>query len=92
MDFAFLLYFIIAAAIVFIIIFVTGPVLYTVWFDNLRNDIPNTTYGNRLASIGDLYFSEYQILGFLVPGIIIAWGFAAAASRGAQTDVQEYEY
>lgn len=81
------LYYFYAAAIIFITVFVTAPIVYTVWFDSLRDTIPSTSYGNMLKAAGDLFFQSYQILGYLVVGIIIAWGFSVAARKGTQENI-----
>ena len=73
--------FIFAAALIFLTLFFTAPIVYTIWFDNLRSTIPTTTYGNTMIAAGDGFFSSYKILIFVIPVLIIIWGFADAARK-----------
>lgn len=70
--------------------FVLSPFIYSFWYDNLRPMVPNTTYAVKLLFAGDMLFRYWQILGYLIPGIIIAWGFADAARTGTQEENQSY--
>ena len=79
-----ILNFIFASGIIFLSIFFTVPIVYTFWHDNLRPTIPNTTYGQTMQQAGDLFLASYQILGYVIPIIIIAWGIADAARKGSQ--------
>jgi len=81
-----------AAGIIFLTIFVTAPMVYTIWFDNLRLSMPDTPYGNSLKGTGDLFFSSYKILGYLVVGVVIAYGFAVAARKGVQENVYQEDF
>lgn len=74
--------FVAAAAITFLIIFAMGPIVYSIWFDNLRDMNSGT-----LQTSGDVLFANYQILSFLVPGLIILWGLVVAVRKRAQDQV-----
>ena len=83
--------YVIAAGLAFVMIFILTPFVYTFWFDEMRPMVPNTAYSNRyLLPAGDLLFKYWEILGFLVPAIIIGWGFASAARTGTQEQSQGY--
>lgn len=79
--FVFILRYILAAAITFAVIFVTAPIAYTVWYGSLRSMNTGT-----LLSAGDLFFSNLQIMSFVVPGIIIMWGFLVATRKRVQEE------
>jgi hypothetical protein len=92
MVYADILYFIFVAALTFISIFITAPIVYTFWFDNLKPMLPATAYGHTMGVAGDLFFSVYQILGYVVPAIIIAWGFANSARKGTSQTQEDTNY
>jgi hypothetical protein len=79
--FAFIVRFIVAAGVTFIVINVMAPIIYDVWYGNLRDSITDTAYGLRLAGIGDIFFGNFLIMSFVVPGIIIIWGFVVAQRK-----------
>jgi len=52
-----------------------------VWYDSLR-DMNSTPIGSiDVQATGDLFFSNFQIMSFVVPGIIIMWGFISAVRK-----------
>ena len=71
--------FVVAAAVVFLTINIMTPVLYDMWFNQLQDQ--NDT---ESAAIGDRAFFMFQIMGYLVPGIIIMSGFAAAHRKSVR--------
>ena len=74
--FVFIGRFVAAAVITFLVIFAMSPVVYSIWFDNLR-----AMNSGTLRDAGDTFFSNYLILSFLVPGLIILWGFVVAVRK-----------
>jgi hypothetical protein len=71
--------FVVAAAVVFIVLNVMTPFLYDVWF----NELQSMNDGNlRLA--GDRAFFMWQIMGYIVPGLLIMGGFAAAHRKSVR--------
>lgn len=76
--------YIIASALIMVTFFVLSPFVYSFWYDNARPLVPNTAYSQKLLFAGDLLFNYWMVFGYFVPGIIIAWGFAAAARTGTQ--------
>ena len=74
--FVFIGRFVAAAVITFLVIFAMSPVVYSIWYDNLRSMNSGT-----LRAAGDTFFSNYLILSFIVPGLIIVWGFVVAVRK-----------
>lgn len=74
--FVFIMRYILAAGITFAVIFVTAPIAYTIWYGSLR-----AMNSGTLQNAGDLFFSNFQIMSFVVPGIIIMWGFLVATRK-----------
>lgn len=83
-DFVFIIRYIVATATTFAVIFVMSPIIYNIWHLNLRNTIPNTAYGLQLMTVGDTFFENFRILAFIVPGLIIVWGFVVAQRKRVQ--------
>lgn len=81
--FVFILRYVLAAVITFAVIFVTAPIAYTIWYGSLRSMNSGT-----LLNAGDLFFANFQIMSFVVPGIIIMWGFLVAVRKRAQEQEQ----
>lgn len=79
--FVFMGRFILAAVVTFAVIFVMSPVLYSIWFDYLRDF--NT---GSLRDSGDTFFSNYLIMAFLIPGLIIVWGFVSAIRKRVEEE------
>jgi uncharacterized membrane protein len=82
--------FVITSALILITFFVLSPFIYTFWNDSLRPLVPNTAYANKLIIAGDLLFKYWMVLGYLIPGLVIGWGFAEAARTGTQEQGQGY--
>lgn len=82
-----------AAAITFILLLILGPIVYGFWFVSGVRDMVNTStsFGKKLQFAGDMFFRMFQVLGYLIPGIIIGWGFAAAARTGTQEQQLPYD-
>lgn len=88
--------FVAAAGIVFITLYVTAPIVYDMWYNNMRDDIqtaittnPQHTFLPLLLTGGDRLFGSFMIMGYVIPGVIIAWGFATAARKRVREDVIE---
>lgn len=80
------------AGIIFVLFFILSPILYSVWYDNFRSMVnTSNSFGQRMQAAGDVLFKNFMILGYLIPGIIIGWGFAAAARTGTQEANTYYE-
>lgn len=77
--FVFIGRFVAAAVITFLVILAMTPIVYNIWFNNLRDMNEGT-----LQAAGDTFFANFQILSFLVPGLIIVWGFVVAVRKRAQ--------
>lgn len=88
MVYAEVLQWILAAAIVFIVINVMTPFLYTTWHSELTPQLKNSTNSNvtTMTNAGNNLFNSWTIMGYLVPGILIAYGFAQAVYKGTRTD------
>lgn len=85
--------YVITAGIIFILFFILSPILYSVWFDNFRDMIfVGSPFGERMRTVGDILFGNFMILGYLIPAILIGWGFAEAARTGTQQEQQGYYY
>lgn len=71
--------FVVAAGVVFITIQVMTPFLYDMWFNNLRAE-------NSTESIvwGDNIFGSWQVMSYIVPGLIILWGIILANQKRTQ--------
>lgn len=91
MVYADVLNWVVVAAVIFVSINVMTPFLYTVWHDNLTPQLRNSTNSNvtTMTTAGNNLFTSWQIMGYLVPGIIIAYGFAQAVYKGTRDDVQD---
>lgn len=83
--------YILVSGLILITFFLLSPFVYSFWYDQLRPMVPNTAYAQKLLFAGDLLFNYWMLFGYLVPGIIIAWGFAAAARTGTQEQNIGYE-
>lgn len=79
--FNFILRYVLAAGITFAVIFVTAPIAYMIWYGSLR-----AMNSGSLQNAGDLFFSNFQIMSFVVPGIIIMWGFLVATRKRVQEE------
>jgi len=75
--FVFAVRFILAAGLVFFVINIFAPVIYSVWYDDLRDGVTNP----RLQAAGDTFFGNFIIMSYVVPGLIIAWGFLVAQNK-----------
>ena len=80
MVYAQVLNFVLVAAVIFVSINILTPFLYDVWYNNLSTGVTNTT----LKTAGNNLFTTWTILGYIIPGIIIAYGFATAARQGSR--------
>lgn len=78
--FFFVLRLVLAAASVFVVLNITTPIVYSVWYDNLRAGV---TFSN-LQAVGDIYFGNFLIMSYVVPGIILIWGFIIAQRKRVQ--------
>lgn len=80
--------FVAAAAIVFIVMYFMTPFLYTIWHGSgmLSDQVKNSSQLSQstLRTAGDNLYNAWKIMNYVVPGIIIAWGFATAARTGTQ--------
>lgn len=84
---------VLAAAIVFIVINIMTPFMYTVWHSNLIPQLKNSTNSNvtTMTNAGNNLFQSWQILGYLVPGILICYGFAQAVYKGTREDASSQD-
>ncbi len=82
--FVFIARFIVAAVVTFAVIFAISPVVYSIWYDNLREMNSGT-----LQEAGDTFFSNYMILAFVVPGLIIVWGFVVAVRKRVEETYED---
>jgi uncharacterized membrane protein len=80
--------FVITSALILITFFVLSPFIYAIWNDTLKPLVPNTAYAVKLIFAGDLLFRYWMVLGYLIPGLVIGWGFAEAARIGTQEQGQ----
>jgi len=76
--------FVLAATVIFVTIQLMSPFLYDLWYENLRDMVAP---GN-LQDAGDRIFASWQIMSFVVPGILMMWGFMIANRKR----VQEAQY
>lgn len=74
--FVFIGRFVAAAVITFLVIFAMSPIVYSIWYGNLR-----AMNSGTLQAAGDTFFSNFLILSFVVPGLIILWGFVVAVRK-----------
>lgn len=81
-----ILNFILAAGVVFVVIYVTTPIMYEIWFTQLRPENGNPT----LITAGDRFFQSWMVLGYVVPGLIIAYGFSVAARKRVREDISDF--
>ena len=69
--------FVVAAGISFVAINIMTPFLYDLWFNHLAP----TFADGVLKTAGNNMFGMWQIMSFIVPGLIIIWGFAVAHNK-----------
>lgn len=74
--FVFIGRFVAAAVVTFLVIFAMSPIVYTIWYGNLR-----AMNSGTLLAAGDTFFSNFLILSFVVPGLIIMWGLVVAVRK-----------
>lgn len=74
--FVFIGRFVVAAVVTFAVIFTMSPIVYSIWYSNLR-----AMNSGSLRAAGDTFFSNFMILSFLIPGLIILWGFVVAVRK-----------
>jgi len=86
MVFVFIIRFVVAAAITFITINITSPIIYTIWFNDLR---PMNESYPRLLDAGDTFFGNFMILAWVVPAMIIMWGVIVAQRKRVQQTLEE---
>lgn len=65
---------ILTAGITFVVINFMTPFLYDMWYGNLSDQVTDSS----LVTSGNNAFSAFQIMAYVVPGIIILFGFAQA--------------
>ena len=82
--FVFIGRFVVAGVITFAVIFAMTPVVYSIWYDNLREMNSGT-----LQEAGDTFFSNYMVLAFVVPGLIIVWGFVVAVRKRVEETYED---
>ena len=82
--FVFIGRFVVAAVITFAVIFACSPIIYSILYDNLREMNSGT-----LRDAGDTFFSNYMILAFVVPGLIIVWGFVVAVRKRVEETYED---
>lgn len=85
MVFVFIIRFIVAAAITMVAINIFSPIIYRMWFEDLR---PTVTQA-RLLDAGDVFFSNFLILSWVVLGVIIMWGIVVAQRKRVQQRFEE---
>ncbi len=76
----------VAAAITFIVINITSPIIYTMWYNDLR---PMNEGSARLVAAGDTFFGNFMILAWVVPAMIIMWGIIVAQRKRVQQTLEE---
>jgi len=86
MVFVFIIRFVVAAAITFIVINITSPIIYTMWYNELR---PFNEGFPRLLAAGDTFFGNFLILSWVVPAMIIMWGIIVAQRKRVQQTLEE---
>ena len=74
--FVFIGRFVAAAIVTFAVIFAMSPIIYSIWYSNLR-----AMNSGTLQAAGDTFFSNFLILSFIIPGLIIVWGFVVAVRK-----------
>jgi hypothetical protein len=85
MVFVFIIKFVTAAAITMVAINIFSPIVYRMWFQELR---PTVTQ-DRLLDAGDVFFSNFLILSWVVLGLIIMWGIVVAQRKRVQQRFEE---
>ena len=83
--FVFIGRFVVAAVVTFATIFAMGPVVYSIWYDNLRD-----FNSGILRDAGDTFFANFQLMSFLIPGLIILWGFVVAVRKRVEETELDY--
>lgn len=78
------LLFIVAAATTFVVIFTVTPFMYEMWYDNLRDQ-----NSPAMQAAGDRIFGAWQVMTFIVPGLLIIAGIAVANRKRA---IEESEF
>ncbi len=73
-DFGTIMATIVMAGVTFVVINFMTPFLYDFWYVQLDDQVTDST----LEQAGNNAFSAFQIMSFVVPGIIILFGFAQA--------------
>lgn len=73
-DFGVILNTIAMAGITFVVINFMTPFMYDFWYVQLDDQVTDSS----LRSAGNNAFTAFQIMAFVVPGIIILFGFAQA--------------
>lgn len=79
--------FVVFAGITFLAIQFMTPILYDFWYNIMRPDIADngtTSLNTTLLNAGDLMFSSWKLLSFVIPGIIILWGILLANQKRPQ--------
>lgn len=74
MTFLTTMLFVLAAGVTFVTINIMTPVIYDLWYNNLRDENENST----LITAGDNVYGAWQVMGYVVPGILIVYGVAFA--------------
>lgn len=74
---------VVAAGTCFIILNFMTPFLYELWYNNLDDEVTDSS----LVTSGNNAFSSWQIMGYIIPGIIMAYGFSTAARERTRDDV-----
>ena len=73
------------AASVFITIQLATPILYDIWFNNLRNMVA----AGNLRDAGDNAFNvSWVIMSYVVPGLLILWAIVLANRKRAVEGLQ----
>lgn len=83
--------FVVFAGITFLAIQFMTPMLYDFWYNILRPDIADngtSTLNSSLLTSGDLMFSSWKLLSYVIPGIIILWGILLANQKRPQEYAQ----
>ena len=72
-----------AAIITFAVIQVMTPFLYTLWFDQLRDNIAAGT----LRDAGDNMFNvSWTVMSYVVPGILILWAIVLGNQKRSREE------
>jgi len=86
MVFVFIIRFILAAVITMVAINLFSPMIYRLWFEQLRQQ--NANYP-QLQTAGDVFFGNFLILSWVVLGLIIMWGIVVAQRKRVQQTFEE---